>query len=118
MKKIFSIVALLAITLSASAQLAWDTEFTKSDYENAQTVISQTENVSYDNPTLGLGGGLKLGKIVVSIPFIGGDPYEDECVIALSQTGIADSLSFAWQGASGGSISAYQSPDHNNWSLV
>lgn len=118
MKKIYTLIIALATTLSLSAQLAWDTEFTKDDYENAQTVISKTENVSYSNPTLGIGGGLKLGKVVVPIPFIGGDPYEDECVIALSQTGIADSLFFAWQGASGGSISAYQSADHNNWSSV
>ena len=118
MKKIYSLLVALATTLTLSAQLAWDTEFAQDDYNNALTVISKTENVSWSNPTLGIGGGLKLGKVVITLPIIGGDPYEDECVIALSQTGIADSLFFAWQGASGGTISAYQSPDHNNWSLV
>ena len=112
MKKIVFLCAVLAVSLSMSAQLAWDTEFGKDDFNNAQTVISKTENVKYDNPTLGLGGGLKLGKIVIL------DSYEDECVIALPQIGIAETLTFAWQGASNGTISVYQSPDHNNWSLV
>ena len=106
------------LAMTTSAQLAWDTEMTKSDFENAQTVISQTENVSFSDPVLGLGGGLSIGKIVISLPLIGGDPYEDECVIALSQTGIAEKLSFSWQGGSNGSFSVYQSADHNNWSLV
>ena len=112
------IIAGLMLAVTVSAQLAWDTEMTKDDYNNAQTVISKSENVSYDNPTLGIGGGLKIGKIVVNIPLIGGDPYEDECVIALNPIGIPDSLSFAWQGGSSGSWSVYQSTDHNNWSLV
>jgi hypothetical protein len=68
--------------------------------------------VSYDNALLGLGGGLKIGKIVL----IG--TYEDECVIALNPVGIPETLSFAWQGGSNGSLSVYQSPDHNNWSLL
>ena len=113
MKQFLSLCAFLAVSLSLSAQLAWDTEFTKDDFNNAQTVISKTDNVSYDNPVLGVGGGLKIGKIVII-----GSAYEDECVIALSQTGIADSLSFSWQGGSNGSLSVYQSVDHNNWSLV
>lgn len=118
MKKIFTILAVLATSLGSYAQLAWDTEFSKSDFNNAQTVISKTDNVSYSDPILGVGGGLKIGKIVVTLPIIGGDPYNDECVIALPLTGIADSLFFSWQGASSGSISVYQSPDHNNWALV
>lgn len=118
MNKRIALLAAMAFSLTLSAQLAWDTEFAKADYENALTVISKSENVSFSTPTLGLGGGLSLGKIVVNIPIIGGDPYEDECVIALPQVGIADSLSFAWQGASAGTISVYQSPDHNTWSLV
>lgn len=112
MKKILSILASLMLCLGIHAQLAWDTEFAKSDFENAQTVISKTENVDWDEPTLGLFGGLKIGKIM----FIG--TFEDECVIALPQTGIAETLTFAWQGGSAGSLSVYQSPDHNNWSLV
>ena len=118
MKKLFTILAAMAFSVSLSAQLAWDTEMTKDDYNNALTVISHSENVSFSNPTLGIGGGLSLGKIVVNIPLIGGDPYEDECVIALPLVGIADSLSFAWQGGNSGSLSVYQSPDHSNWSLV
>jgi len=101
---------MLAMTMSA--QLAWDTEMTKDDFENAQTVISKTDNVSFSNPVLGVGGGLSIGKISVF------SVYEDECVIALSQTGIAEKLSFSWQGGSNGSFSVYQSADHNNWSLV
>lgn len=112
MNKIFSLIAVLAVSISLSAQLAWDTEFTKDDFNNAQTVISKTENVSFDNPVFGVGGGLKIGKIVL----IG--TYEDECVIALNPVGIPETLSFAWQGGSNGSLSVYQSPDHNNWSLL
>lgn len=102
----------MAMSMSLFAQLAWDTEMTKDDFDNAQTVISKTDNVSFSNPVLGLGGGLSIGKIVL----IG--TYDDECVIALPQTGIAEKLSFSWQGGSNGSFSVYQSPDHNNWSLV
>ena len=112
MKKILTIAASLMLTLSIHAQLAWDTEMTKSDFENAQTVISKSENVSFSNPVLGLGGGLSIGKLAIITP------YTDECVIALSQTGIADKLSFAWQGGSNGTFSVYQSADHNNWSLL
>lgn len=113
MKKIISLCAFLALSLTINAQLAWDTEFSKNDFNNAQTVISKTGNVSYDNPVLGIGGGLKIGKIVIL-----GNAYEDECVIALNPVGLPDSLSFAWQGGSSGSLSVYQSVDHNNWSLV
>ena len=113
MKKIFSLFAVMAVSLSLCAQLAWDTEFTKDDFNNAQTVISKTQNVSYDNPTLGIGGGLKIGKLVII-----GSAYEDECVIALNPVGVPETLSFAWQGGSSGSLSVYQSTDHNNWSLV
>ena len=112
MKKIYMILAGIMLAMTVSAQLAWDTEMTKSDFENAQTVISKTDNVSFSNPVLGLGGGLSIGKIVI----IG--TYEDECVIALPQTGIAETLSFSWQGGSNGTFSVYQSADHNNWSLV
>lgn len=112
MKKFLTIAASLMLSLSIHAQLAWDTEFTKNDFQNAQTVISKSENVSYDAAIIGLGGGLKIGKIMI----IGS--YEDECVIALSQTGIADSLFFQWQGGSNGSLSVYQSTDHVNWSQV
>ncbi len=112
MNKFFSVIALVAVSVSLSAQLAWDTEFTKDDFNNAQTVISKTENVAFDNALLGLGGGLKIGKLVV----IG--TYEDECVIALNPVGIPETLTFAWQGGSTGSFSVYQSPDHNNWSLL
>lgn len=112
MKKIFTILAVLAISLTTRAQLAWDTEFTKNDFNNAQTVISKSSNVSYSDPVLGLGGGLSIGKIsFLSV-------YDDECVIALSQTGIAETLTFSWQGGSNGTFSVYQSSDHNNWSLV
>jgi hypothetical protein len=112
MKKIILIAAGLVLAMTMSAQLAWDTEMTKTDFDNAQTVISQTDNVSFSNPVLGVGGGLSIGKISVF------SVYEDECVIALSQTGIADKLSFAWQGGSSGTFSVYQSADHNNWSLL
>ena len=112
MNKFYALIAAMAVSISLSAQLAWDTEFTKDDFNNAQTVISKTENVAFDNALLGLGGGLKIGKLVL----IG--TYEDECVIALNPVGIPETLSFAWQGGSNGSLSVYQSPDHNNWSRL
>ena len=112
MKKIFFLIASLMLSMGIQAQLAWDTEMTKNDFDNAQTVISKTSNVSFSNPVLGLGGGLSIGKLALITPFT------DECVIALSQTGIADKLSFAWQGGSNGTFSVYQSADHNNWSLL
>jgi hypothetical protein len=112
MKKIAMIVAGLMLAMTMSAQLAWDTEMTKDDFNNAQTVISKTENVDFSNPVLGLGGGLSIGKISIL------SAYDDECVIALSQTGIAEKLTFAWQGGSNGTLTVSQSPDHNTWSPV
>ena len=96
----------------------WDQEFVQSDFNNAQTVISKTENVSWNNGVFGALAHLEIGKIVVSLPFVGGDPYSDECVVALPQVGIAEKLYFSWQGASNGTITIYQSPDHNNWQQV
>ena len=118
MKKIFTLIAAMATTLTLSAQLAWDTEFKQDDFNNAKTVISKTSNVSWNNGVFGVGAKMEMGKIVIPIPFIGSDPYSDECVIALPEVGIAEKLYFSWQGASNGSISIYQSPDHNNWSQV
>jgi len=112
MKKFFSLCAVMAMSVLMLAQLAWDTEMTKDDFNNAQTVISKTDNVSFSNPVLGVGGGLSIGKVTLITP------YEDECVIALSQTGIAEKLSFAWQGGSAGTLTVYQSADHNTWSQV
>jgi len=112
MKKIYLIAAGLVLAMTMSAQLAWDTEMVKNDFDNPLTVISKTDNVSFSNPILGMGGGLSIGKVAIL------SPYEDECVIALSQTGIADKLSFAWQGGSNGTFSVYQSSDHTNWSQV
>lgn len=113
MKKIFILCAFAVLSLSLSAQLAWDTEFKQADFNNAQTVISKTENVSWNNGVFGLGAHLEIGKIVII-----GNAYNDECVIALPQIGIAQKLYFAWQGASNGTITVYQSPDHNNWQQV
>ena len=113
MKKIFILCAFAVLSLSLSAQLAWDTEFKQADFNNAQTVISKTENVSWNNGVFGLGAHLAIGKIIII-----GNAYNDECVIALPQIGIAQKLYFAWQGASNGTITVYQSPDHNNWQQV
>ena len=113
MKKSISLIfAALVLPVTLFAQLPWDTECTKTDFDNAQTVISKTDNISFSNPVLGLGGGLSIGKMVI----VG--TYSDECVFALSQTGIADKLSFAWQGGSSGTFTVYQSPDHNTWSQI
>lgn len=107
MKKLLTIAASLMLTLSIHAQLAWDTEFTKNDFNNAQTVISKSNNVSWP-----LTGGLQIGTVSIL------SDWSDECVIALPQTGIAKELHFAWHGASGGTVSVYQSADHNNWSQL
>lgn len=111
MKKIFFSQILLLVAVSLSAQLAWDTEFSSSDFNNALTVISKTENVSFSGGLFGIGGGLSIGKVSVF------SEVEDECVIALSQTGIAEKLFFSWS-AAGGTLSISQSADHNNWSQV
>ena len=84
MKKVFIVCVLMALSLSVSAQLAWDTEFAQSDFNNALNT----------------------------------SPYSDECVVALPQVGIAEKLYFSWQGASNGTITIYQSPDHNNWQQI
>ncbi len=113
MKKIFSLLVALATTITLSAQLAWDTEFKQADFNNAKTVISKSDNVSWNNGAFGMGASLQIGKIVVL-----GSAYNDECVIALPEEGIAEKIYFSWQGASSGTISVLQSQDHNNWSTV
>ena len=105
-------VAAMSFGTLCRAQLAWDTEFSSDDFNNALTVISKSANVSFSEGLFGIGGGLSLGKITLI------SAYEDECVIALSQTGIAEKLYFSWYGGSNGMLSVYQSPDHNNWSQV
>ncbi|MBQ2067330.1 MAG: hypothetical protein II457_00200, partial [Paludibacteraceae bacterium] len=77
MKKIILLCTALVLALTSSAQLAWDTEFTKNDYENAQTVISKTENVSWISSSIGLDAGIGIGKLIIL-----GDAYNDECVVA------------------------------------
>ncbi len=113
MKKIFSLLVALATTITVSAQLAWDTEFKQADFNNAKTVISKSDNVSWNNGAFGLGASLQIGKLVIF-----GSAYNDECVIALPEEGVAEKIYFSWQGASGGTISVMQSQDHNNWSTV
>ena len=113
MKKIFSLLVALATTITVSAQLAWDTEFKQADFNNAKTVISKSDNVSWNNGAFGMGASLQIGKLVIF-----GSAYNDECVIALPEEGIAEKIYFSWQGASGGTISVLQSQDHNNWSTV
>lgn len=112
MKKLYTLCALMALSVSLSAELAWDTEFKQADFNNAKTIISKTENVSWNNGLFGAGAHLEIGKITLLTPF------EDECVMALQETGIADKLYFSWQGASNGSITIFQSPDHNTWSQI
>lgn len=113
MKKLYLLCTLLVLSVSLSAQLAWDTEFKQADFNNAKTVISKTENVSWNNGLFGALAHLEIGKIVVI-----GNAFNDECVIALPEVGVANKIYFSWQGASNGTISVYQSTDHNNWSMV
>ncbi|MBR1877986.1 MAG: hypothetical protein IJ814_03150 [Paludibacteraceae bacterium] len=118
MKKIYTLIVALATTLTLSAQLAWDTEMSKDDFNNAKTVYSKTENVSWSSVPL-IGDGISLGKLVIDIPFIGSTPYEDECVIALPEIGIAEKVYFSWHGgSSSGTLTIFESADHSNWSQV
>lgn len=112
MKKVLLFCAAMALTISLNAQLAWDTEFKQADFNNALTVISKSENVSWNNGVFGALASLQVGKLSILTP------YEDECVIALPQVGIAEKLYFSWQGASNGTITVSASADHNNWSQV
>ena len=113
-------MAMLCCYITMSAQLAWNTKFDKAAFEDAQTLISKSENVKYEEGILGIGAGLKLGKTIVAIPIVNPnpDPYKDEAVIALQRTGIADSVSFNWSGRSGVTFTVYQSVDHNKWTAV
>lgn len=112
MKKVLLFCAAMALTISLNAQLAWDTEFKQADFNNALTVISKSENVSWNNGVFGALASLQVGKLSILTP------YEDECVIALPQVGIAEKIYFSWQGASNGTITVSASADHNNWSQV
>lgn len=116
MKKIVTLLLLLVTFVSVNAQLQWDTEFDSDDFQNALTVISKTDNVSFSNGILGIGGGLSIGKIIIN-PLEA--DFEDECVVALPQTGVAEKVYFSWLGGgTNGTVSVYQSQDHNNWSQV
>lgn len=119
MKKIFSLCAFLALTLSVSAQLAWDSVFNANDWKNAQTVISKTENVSWSDGISVVGYSLLDGSIGIGKLILIGSAYSDEFVLALPQVGLAEKLYFAWHGGgTSGSFTIYQSVDHNNWSPV
>ena len=98
MKKIFSLCAFLALTLSVSAQLAWDSVFNANDWKNAQTVISKTENVSWSDGISVVGYSLLDGSIGIGKLILIGSAYSDEFVLALPQVGLAEKLYFAWHG--------------------
>ena len=116
MKKFRHLLVIISLCVSAMsyAQLPWDTEMTSADFNNALTVISKTDNVSFSDGLFGIGGGMSVGRLVI----IGND-YSDECVIALPQTGLPETLTFSWLGGgTSGTLTVYQSTDHNNWSSV
>lgn len=120
MRKI-SILLLLAIfSFSSFAQLEWNKPFDKTAFNDAQTLISKSTGVKYSDGLVGLGGGLKMGTTIVAIPVLNPnpDPYNEEAVIALPRTGLADSIAFKWSGTESVTFSVYQSVDHNNWTGV
>ena len=60
MKKIFSIVAALAFSVCSYAQLAWDTEFSESDYKNDQTVYNKSGDCDWSFSSIALGSLLNV----------------------------------------------------------
>lgn len=105
MKKLFSIVAILALSVSMYAQLAWDTEFSKDDFNNAQTVYSKSGDCAWSMNTIALGSMLN---------FI--SAKENAIVIALPQTGVAEKVYLTFRTTTSGTVTVYESPDHENWS--
>ena len=104
MKKIFTLFLACASVLMVSAQLPYDTEMTKNDFNNAQTVY-EVENASW-----ALTGGVTVGKTIIF-----GDAIESYFIIALPQDGVPEKLSFTYTPLSGGTASIYESTDHKNW---
>ncbi len=120
MRKISIFLLLTIFSFTSFAQLDWNTPFNKTAFNDAQTLISKSSNVKYSDGLVGLGGGLKMGKTIVAIPVVNPnpDPYNEEAVIALPRTGLADSITFTWSGTESITFSVYQSVDHNNWTGV
>lgn len=120
MKKLSTFFIFALCTMCASAQLAWNTAFNKNAFNDAQTLISKSTNVKFEDGILGLGGGLKMGMAIVAIPIVNPNPtpYEEEAVIALPRTGLADSIEFTWSGTNSITFTVSQSTDHSHWTAV
>lgn len=115
MKKVFVVLFFALVSISMSAQLAWNTEMKKADFENGLTLLSKTDNVKWL-----LTGGVTLGKTIISIPIVNPDPdpYNDNFVVALPREGLADSLSFTVTSVSGVTFTVSISSDNTHWTSV
>lgn len=105
MKKIFTLLLVCASALMVSAQLPYDTEMTRNDFNNAQTVY-EVENASWPLTS----GGVTVGKTIII-----GEAIESYFIVALPQEGVPEKLFFSYSTLSGGTASVYESTDHKNW---
>lgn len=105
MKKNTILGLFMMLSLSLMAQLPYDHELTKNDFNNAQTIF-ETENASW-----ALTGGVSVGKTVIF-----GEAIESYFIVALPQDGVPEKLLFSYTSLSGGTVSIYESTDHKNWS--
>ena len=103
MKKLFTILSAALLSVSAFAELAYNTTLTQSDFNNNATVIAKN-NASWDNGIYMTKGGLNW------------DEYSATVALA---AGVPNKLSFTCQQSSfastGTGFVVYESADNANW---
>ncbi|MCQ2311111.1 MAG: hypothetical protein MJZ64_05110 [Paludibacteraceae bacterium] len=95
--------------VAAHAQLPFDTELTRTHFNDPQTVISKSANSQW-SLTSRIQLGTTLGGIIT--------PEENEAVIALTSEGLADKIYFSHANLGTGTMSVLESTDHTHWTGV
>ena len=103
MKKLFTILSAALLSVSAFAELAYNTTLTQSDFNNNATVIAKN-NASWDN-------GIYMTK--------GGFNWDEYSATVALAAGVPNKLSFTCQQSSfastGTGFVVYESADNANW---
>ena len=103
MKKLFTILSAALLSVSAFAELAYNTTLTQSDFDNNATVIAKN-NASWNN-------GIYMTK--------GGFNWDEYSATVALAAGVPNKLSFTCQQSSfastGTGFVVYESADNTNW---
>ena len=91
MKRITAIFAfLIVVVMTASAQLAYNTEFSQSDFNNTATTVSKEGTIEWDN------GLIRCGGSATSITGAPAYNWDDKFVDIRIANGVPDKLTFQY----------------------